>query len=190
MELTDDELITQYREGDRDAFDVLFARHHLSVYRYARLLLGGPEGADDMLQESFLSLARAARRYEPRGHFKTWLLRIVRNRCLNHLKALRVRRNLLRETSFQDMEPPSSAPTPEIRAQASEELEQVQTALLDLPRPQREALACYAFEGLTYRETAEIMNVPLSTVKTFIHRGRSALVRAMTSQAEEDGHDL
>ena len=72
--LSDDDLVLMYREGDADAFDVLFDRHHVSVYNFARTMLGPGGGADDVLQETFLSVAQTARRYRPGGWFRwCWL---------------------------------------------------------------------------------------------------------------------
>ena len=87
--LTDDDLFLMFREGQAEAFDALFDRHYLSVYNFARTMLREAGAAEEILQETFLAVARAAKTYEPRGTFRTWLLRIVRNRCLNRLEAER-----------------------------------------------------------------------------------------------------
>jgi len=91
-ELTDDDLVRMYREGDADAFDALFGRHHRSAYAFARAMLADTQAAEDVMQEAFLAVARTAREYEPRGRFRAWLMRIVRNMCLNRL-AMEARRS-------------------------------------------------------------------------------------------------
>ena len=93
--LTDDDLFLMFREGQAEAFDTLFDRHYLGVYNFARTMLREAGAADEILQETFLAVARAVKTYEPRGTFRTWLLRIVRNRCLNRTEAERARREIL-----------------------------------------------------------------------------------------------
>ena len=90
-DVSDDDLIRMYRAGDADAFDVLFDRHHVSVFNFARVMLRQTQDAEEVMQETFLAVARSARTYTPRDRFRPWLLRIVRNRCLNRLEARRVR---------------------------------------------------------------------------------------------------
>jgi RNA polymerase sigma-70 factor (ECF subfamily) len=96
LELTDDDLMRLFADGDDDAFQALFDRHFRAVYNFANSMLNNPQRAQDVLQETFLTVVRSAQRYEPRGHFRTWLLRICRNRCLNLLESDRVRREALR----------------------------------------------------------------------------------------------
>ena len=83
--VSDDDLMRMYCNGDADAFDTLFDRHYTSVYNFARTMLGEAAGPEEVLQETFLAVARSARQYSPRGRFRSWLMRIVRNRCLNRI---------------------------------------------------------------------------------------------------------
>ena len=117
--LTDDDLLLMYRNGDVDAFDALFDRHHAAVYSFARTMLGDSLGPEEMLQEAFLTVARQAKKYEPRGRFRPWLMRIVRNRCLNRLAAVKARREMLAASRARVRRPrkmsrrrPSERPSP------------------------------------------------------------------------------
>lgn len=186
MELTDDDLMRMYRHGDADAFDALFDRYHRSVYGFACSMLNANGAAQDVLQETFLAVARAARDYEPRGRFRSWLFRIARNLCLNRLAVERRRREALDELPVQFCRPPSHRPQPEQLAAANESRELLRGRLLMLPERQREALALYAFEGMKYREIAETLQTPIGTVKTLIHRARAALAQAL----EDEGHEI
>jgi RNA polymerase sigma-70 factor (ECF subfamily) len=178
--LTDDDLFLMFREGQAEAFDVLFDRHYVSVYNFARTMVREPGAAEEILQEAFLAVARAVKTYEPRGAFRTWLLRIVRNRCLNRLEAQRARQGLVTDgAAGMVLQYPSREPSPAERAMADEQMEVVRRAMLGLAERQREAIALYAFEGLSYRQIAEVLDVPINTVKTLIHRARAGLAEAV-----------
>jgi RNA polymerase sigma-70 factor (ECF subfamily) len=182
---SDDDLIRMFRNGDADAFDVLFDRHYASVYAFARSTLSSRDGAEEILQETFLAVARTARTYTPRGRFKAWLMRIVRNRCLNRLASQRRRRAALGEGPLEPADPASPEPPPTRRAEQNETLAAVRAAMQQLPDRQREALALYAFDELTYAEVAEVLQMPAGTVKTLIHRARANLARVLEAPSEE-----
>jgi len=178
-ELTDDDLMRMFRDGDQEAFEALFNRYHASVYNYARHMLRDPHRAEDVLQDTLVAVARAAGRYEARGCFRTWLMRICRNKCLNVIEAERRRRSAMRDTDLQVLEPASDGPSPPERVQAGERVARVRRAISGLPERQREAIVLYAFEQMTYREISEVLDVPIGTVKTLIHRGRVALAEML-----------
>ena len=178
MDLDDDELVALYRDGDADAFDTLFDRYQAPVYHFARMMLGSLDGAEDVLQETFLAVARTARDYEARGRFRSWLLRIARNLCLNRIQSERVRRRVIAEGGLEVIEPTAHDPTPPERAEADERLARLRGLIAELPERQREAIVLYAFEQMSYREIGETLDVPINTVKTLIHRARATLARA------------
>jgi RNA polymerase sigma-70 factor (ECF subfamily) len=170
---TDDDLMRLFADGDADAFDALFDRHHASVYRFARLMLRDTAAAEDALQEVFLRVARAPDRYRPAGRFRAWVLRIARNYCLNRLEAERARQAL--QLNDELIAAPGAAP--EQRAADREQAGRVRRALDELPERQREALVLHVFDGMPYREVAMVMDTPINTVKTLIHRARVGLAR-------------
>jgi RNA polymerase sigma-70 factor (ECF subfamily) len=178
-DVTDDELFEMYRDGDADAFDVLFDRYRASVYNFARMLLGHRDGAEDVLQEAFLRVARTAGTYEARGLFRPWLMRIVRNLCVSRRQAERARHRVVAESGLDVAEPRSRAPSPPECLERDERLTRLRCLIHELPERQREALVLYAFERMRYREIAEVLDVPINTVKTLIHRARAALAQAL-----------
>ena len=178
-DVDDDDLLRMYRDGDADAFDTLFDRYRAPVYNFARVMLGEADGAEDMLQEAFLTVARTARTYEPRGRFRAWLMRIVRNLCLNRIQAERVRRRVVAQSGLDIVQPASREPSPPERLERDERMDRVRRLIGELPERQREALVLYAFERMSYREIAEALDAPMGTVKTLIHRARAALARAL-----------
>jgi RNA polymerase sigma-70 factor (ECF subfamily) len=178
--LTDDDLFLMFREGQAEAFDTLFDRHYLGVYNFARTMVRETGAAEEILQDTFLAVARAAKTYEPRGTFRTWLLRIVRNRCLNRLEAERARRQVLMDDPAGIvLQYPSPEPSPLERACVNEQMDRVRRAVAALPDRQREAIALYAFEEMTYQQIADVLDLPINTVKTLIHRARASLAASV-----------
>lgn len=163
-----------YCDGDADAFDALFARYHAAVYNFARYMLGAADGAEEVMQDTFVAVARAAGRYEPRGRFRPWLMRIARNQCLNRLQG---RQRRAADSLADHPGIASQEPGPGQRAEAAERVEHLRAAIAGLPERQREAIVLYAFEQMSYAEIAEALQAPINTVKTLIHRARAALAR-------------
>ena len=174
--LSDDDLMQMYCDGDAEAFDTLFDQYRVLVYNFARVMLGNADEAEEVLQESFLAVARTARKhYTPRGRFRAWLMRIVRNQCLNRIEAHRLRRIALTESGLDIAEVPSDALQPGEKVEADEQKAIIRASIANLPDRQREAITLYAFEQMSYREIAEIIGMPINTVKTLIHRARASL---------------
>jgi len=178
-DVCDDDLLVMYRDGDAEAFDTLFDRYRTPVYNFARMMLSAADGAEDVLQETFLAVARTAPRYEPRGRFRPWLMRIVRNLCLNRIESERARRRALPQTSLEAASPAAAEPSPSERVERAERLARLRRLIAALPERQREAVVLYAFEQMSYREIGESLDVPINTVKTLIHRARAALAAAV-----------
>ncbi len=155
QEVGEAELVAKAREGDLDAFDALVRAHSAAVYRVALRLLGDPADAEDAAQDTFLQAWRSLGRFRGQSSFSTWTYRIVTNRCLNLLRARR-------ETAELDQAAPSSAPGPE----------QVVVA-------RSEFLVLREFEGCTYEEIAEILDLSVPAVKSRLHRARVEVLEAM-----------
>ena len=184
-ELTDDELMLIYSDGDAEAFDVLFDRHGSSVYNFACTMLRNSDRAEEMLQETFLAVARSAKTYEPRGQFRAWLMRIARNRCLNAIETQRLRQAVMKESSLGLVALPSREIPATEQLEVDETMTKVRQCIAQLPPQQREAIALYAFERMTYRQIGEILGKPLNSVKTLIHSARAALATAMDGWQKE-----
>ncbi len=189
-DVSDDELIRMYCDGDPEAFDTLFDRYHASVYNFARTMLGDSGAAEEVLQETFLTVAQTAKTYRPSGRFRAWAMRIVRNRCLNRIEAERARRELVAAGGFGAVEPAADDPDPSEQVRADEETAAIRAAIATLPDRQREAIALYAFEQMRYREIADVLDVPINTVKTLIHRARASLAQMLDSDHQERKREL
>ena len=184
-DLSDDDLVAMFHDGDADAFDTLFDRYRAPVYNFARVMLGHADGAEDVLQETFLTLARAGNHYQPRGRFKPWLMRVTRNLCLNRIQSHLARQQIAATTSLDLVQPPAPQPTPAEEVERAEHIALLRRRIAELPDRQREAIVLYAFEQMPYRDIATALDVPIGTVKTLIHRARATLAHAFDQHRKE-----
>jgi RNA polymerase sigma-70 factor (ECF subfamily) len=174
----DAELVARWLSGDQTAFERLVRNHEQSVFRLMFRMLGNREEAEDASQEAFLSLHRHGRRFRREARFSTFLYRVAANAALNRRRSLgRARRRTqelaLHQAAGADL--PATPRNPEDAAQGGEVQLQVQTALDELPEDLRVAVVLYDIEGQSYKEIAEILEIPEGTVKSRIHRARQGL---------------
>ncbi len=189
-DLSDDELMIMYCDGDLDAFDVLVDRYAASVYNFACSMLNDAGRAEDILQDTLLAVARSAKHYQPRGLFRTWIMRIVRNRCLNAIETERLRRIAIIESQLAVYNKPSSDCPPDERLDADETLTTVKSAIDTLPHQQREAILLFAYEQMTYKQIGQVLDVPVNTIKTLIHRARAELSLRLDGREKENTDDV
>jgi RNA polymerase sigma-70 factor (ECF subfamily) len=171
----DDALVRRAGRGDTNAFALLIPRYQARVTRFACRLLGGDRAAaEDVAQEVFLRLWRNAATYESRGNLQAYLLRVTRNLCLDARRRTDPTHPL---DTCREM--------PDGRAGVEEAVhgrtlaEAVRHAVAALPDGQREALILHQYEGMGYREIAEILDCPPGTVASRIHLARAALRRCL-----------
>jgi RNA polymerase sigma-70 factor (ECF subfamily) len=164
--------VERARGGDLDAFEALVRQHGPAVYRVALRMLGDPADAEDAAQDAFLQAWRSLRSFRGESRFSTWMYRIVTNRCLNEL-ARRRALEPLEETA------PSERPGPEQVAVARSELELLRKAVDELTPEQRAALVLREFEGCTYEEIADVLDISVSAVKSRLHRARAEILQVM-----------
>ena len=181
-DLPDDDLVLRYQQGQSEAFDQLFDRHCMSVYNFASSMLGDTALAEDVMQETFMAVARTAATYTPCGYFRGWVMRIVRNRCLNRLDAERLRRCAMGSDGLDIVEPVAADPPPYSSVQTTEQAAIVARAIAGLPDRQREAIVLYAVEQMSYARIADVLDTPINTVKTLIHRARAGIAQALEAQ--------
>ena len=162
--------------GDADAFATLVDSHQERLLRLCERLLGDVEEARDAAQETFLKAFRKAADFKPQGQVYTWLYRVAVNHCLNKLR----RRRLVRFLRWEDPEerdapafdPPDGAADPATALDARRRWQATRRAIDKLPENQRMVLVLVRFEGLSYKQTAEVLGITEGAVE-------SRLVRAM-----------
>ena len=174
----DAELLQRWQSGDEAAFEDLVRRHERRVFRLLLRMLGNREEAEDVTQEAFLSLHRHGHRFRREARFSTFVYRVASNAALNRRRTLGRNRSRIDELEVRQQagfDLPARPRDPEDAAVGSEAQERVQEALLDLPPDLRVAVVLYDIEGQSYQEVARVLGIPEGTVKSRIHRARSAL---------------
>ena len=151
---------------DPSAFEVLYDRHGGAAYSLAYRIVGGPEAAEDVVQESFLSIWRSGARFDAaRGSVRSWTLGVVRNRSID---ALRRQSGKAPKLDFDDDATLEAQPSLELtdsEAIRRETASRVRGALQQLPEAQSEVIGLAYFGGFSHSEIAEMLRMPLGTVK-------------------------
>jgi len=161
-------LLERVAGGDVESFGVLVERHQARLFRLCQRLLGDPEDARDATQEVFLKAFRKAGSYRPQGKVYTWLYRIAVNHCLNLVR----RRRLAQFLSFgevgrsrdavdgapPELDPADGAPDAERSLEARRRWRATRELIDRLPAGQRAVLVLARFEGLSYRQIAEVLS--------------------------------
>jgi RNA polymerase sigma-70 factor (ECF subfamily) len=162
--LGDEDLISLVEANDAQAFAVLYDRHSRAAYSLAYRMMGKRQAAEDLVQDAFLKVWRAAGSYRAeRGSVQTWLLSIVHNRGIDQLRSLASHR---RTQDRIEASAPKSQPS-EAFAESwrNSQSEQVREALKTLPPEQLKILELAYFSGYTHVEIAKLLGLPLGTVK-------------------------
>jgi len=178
---SDEELMTRIAEGDEYAFQSVVERHQTSVLNLIYRFIGDRTKSEDLAQEVFLRVWQAARTYEPKAKFTTWLYRIAANLCLNELKSSR-RRGWLQffhvDTNEQTVgkeDFSDGSPSPEDLLLSRERNRRITEALQSLPQNQRMALILKRYDDLSYEEIARILNCSVSAVESLLVRAKKNL---------------
>ena len=185
----DEDLVASWQRGDEAAFEDLIRRHEQRVFRLLVRMLGNREEAEDVAQETFLSLHRHGRRFRKEARFSTFVYRVAVNAALNRRRTLgrrRARVAKLAERQAAGDDVPSAPRDPESAAMGREASERVRQALDALAPRLRVPLVLYDIEGLGYAEVARVMDLAEGTVKSRIHRARRALREELRDVLREE----
>ena len=171
--------------GDRVALDSLLRRHHDRLYALCRRVTGNDADAADACQEALIAIVRSLGRFDGRSAFATWAYRVATNASLDELR----RRRRRPEPGLPDDEIGGSRETPaggDAFADADTRVA-VDDALAGLPAEYRVAVVLRDLCGLAYGEIAEVLDVPIGTVRSRIARGRAALMPGLDAGSPDDG---
>lgn len=169
---SDEALMLEFQGGSRAAFEELFARYRKPLYGFFGRRLNNPERAEDLVQDTFLAVIRAASRYEPRALVRTYLYGIA----LNLLAAER-RKLSTSSASRQSVPEPKTDGAPEC-------VLWVQQAMAKLDAPDREILMLREYEQLSYFDIAELLRIPINTVRSRLFRSRLVLKSYLESESK------
>lgn len=157
--------------GDRQALTALYMRYRQPLFRYLLQLTPDRGLAEELLQDTLVAVWRSAKRFEGRSSVQTWLLGIARRQAHNTLR----QRGLPLADASALIELPATDPEPEEAALASVAREELANAFGQLSLVHREVLALTFVEELSYQETAQVLGVPVGTVKSRLSHARRAL---------------
>jgi RNA polymerase sigma-70 factor (ECF subfamily) len=180
----DDELVRRSIAGDAASFTTLVERHRDRVFNVCLRVVGNVDDAADAAQETFLTVFRKLHQFRGDAQFSTWLHRVAVNSCYDLLRK-RARQPLLRsigddEGSLPELGPAAPDPADEVAGTRD-----AAAALALVAEEFRVALVLADVEDLPYEQISKILDVPVGTVKSRVHRGRLALAKAMQIEERE-----
>jgi RNA polymerase sigma-70 factor (ECF subfamily) len=181
------EALARVAAGDAEAFAALVESHQERLLRLCERMLGDAEEARDAAQEVFLKAYRKAGEVRPQGQVYTWLYRIAVNHCLNRLR----RRKLVRFLRWDDpsdrqapaFDPPDEGAGPVAALESRRRWQATRRAIAKLPESQRAVLVLVRFEGLSYKQTAEVLGITEGAVESRLVRA----MRRLEAAQEADG---
>lgn len=169
--MPDDELLALgIQQGDRSALAVLVERHHSPLIGYLYRMTGSDRAlAEDLTQETFLRVLRAINQYRYPRPFKPWLYTIATNLARDYYKRAETRFVVAMPETMTESTADNNPP--EATLMSADEASQVATAILQLPDHQREVLVLRYYQALSLAEIAEVLNIPVGTVKSRLSTG-------------------
>jgi RNA polymerase sigma-70 factor (ECF subfamily) len=180
--MEDIRLVERYRNGDSGAIEELVVKYQKQIYAFVYRIVHDPEEAKDLTQKTFLKVFNAIGGFRKEASFKTWLYQIAMNTSLSHFKQNRHRE---REAELQETIIGSQAGALSLVIE-KERKDYLKKALGELPERQKLAVILRAYEGLSCKETAEVMGCSEGTVKAHYH----AAVKGLRDILKERGYEF
>jgi RNA polymerase sigma-70 factor (ECF subfamily) len=175
LSLADEDLMGRVADGDAQAFEIIFDRHGDVAFSLAYRMCGRRGMAEDIVQESFLSLWRSGARYDrSRGSVRSWVLGVVHNRAIDLFRrdSVRTSKDVADDDAVHRLPAPDST---EQEAQRRDTASHVRDALTDLPEDQRKVIELAYFGGFSHSQIADMLSLPAGTVKGRMRLGLTKL---------------
>ncbi|HEU5465321.1 MAG TPA: sigma-70 family RNA polymerase sigma factor [Gemmatimonadales bacterium] len=171
---SDAEVIARVLSGDVEAFGVLITRYEGGLSRFATRMLGSRDAAADAVAEGLVRAYRHLASCRDPARFRTWLYRIVANRCKSHLA-----RRPVGDVSLDDAPPMAAQELADAQFERTDQLERLERALAMLAPEKREAFVLKHLDGMSYEEMSVVTGERIPTLKMRVHRAREALLAAL-----------
>ena len=188
MAKSDEALMLQFQTGDLRSFNTLVKRWEKPLLNYCYRMVNDIALAEDLRQEVFLRIYRSAKKYRPTAQFSTWMYRITTNLCLDTL-AKQKHRKEISMTPYLESESEGfgeklvdPSDTPDAAVVKKETESRVRSALARLPEDQRVVVIMRHYNGMKFREIAEVLECPISTVKSRMVAGIERLSKMLSKQ--------
>ena len=182
MAPSDEELVEAFQRGDRSAFDTLVQRWDRKIQGAIYRVMGSDEEARDLCQEAFLRAFRGLGTFKREARFSSWLYQIALNVCRDRLRRRKGRTQVSLDELEADPAVIVTGPTALDLVERSDLARAVAKAMESLPTEQREVVILKEYQGLTFPEIADVLDVPVSTVKTRLYRGLDLLRHRLERQ--------
>ncbi|MDR9754897.1 RNA polymerase sigma factor [Pseudomonas sp. SZMC_28357] len=179
---SDESLLARYRSGEATAFDALYQRHRQGLYRFLLGLSGKAEWAEEVYQDTWLSLIRSTSQPQGRASFRTWLYQIARNRLIDHWRKHGVRNPLHDSYDEQLHAQVDDGNEPEHLLNLSRDSQRLDAALQTLPADQREVFLLRAHGDLDLPQIAALTDTALETVKSRLRYAQQKLRRLLAEE--------
>ncbi len=180
----DPDLLGAFARGDSAALGELFDRHHVAVYRFVSRLTGAARAdLDDLVQGTFVEVARSAARFDGRAAFRTWLFGIALNVARRHVRGRIRRRRVMDDDADQRPSDVPGADRPDENAERRELLARVDRAVAGLPADLREVFVACEIEDLPGAEVARALGIPEGTLWRRLHDARKKVRTAVEGDA-------
>jgi RNA polymerase sigma-70 factor, ECF subfamily len=173
-ETSDAECVQRLQRGETDAFETLVRRHQKTIFNLVYRMLGDYDEAAEATQETFLSAYRAIGRFRGEANFSTWLYRIALNHTNTRRKSIanRQQRTVPLDTTELSSDPHLD---PAAAAEQKEMQDRIQQALNSLEQAEAMIILLRDLQDMPYEEVAQVLQIPIGTVKSRLHRARQAL---------------
>jgi RNA polymerase sigma-70 factor (ECF subfamily) len=182
---SDAELAKETLAGSDAAYRALVARYATPAVNFAYRLVRDRSLAEDLAQEAFLRAFQRLGTYDPERKFSSWFFQVLRNITIDHLRVKRLDMSSLDQLTADGYEGAASdrgASSPEMQAEHGELARALDLALSSVRPEYREVVVLRYQEGLTHPEIAELLGVPVGTVKSYLHRARKELAAILSSR--------
>ena len=181
--------IRRCKRGEEAAFAEILSRYRGAIYNLCYRMTRNPEDARDLAQEVFIKVFRLLDRFDENYAFSSWLFRIATNHCIDHLRRNRLRFLALdgvgSDGEEYEVQLPDPGPRPDTVLQRKEAMARLDEVIADLPPHYKAITLLRHDQQLSYEEIAEILQLPLGTVKARIHRARNLVQQMLRARSYE-----
>ncbi len=191
MESDDVLLVRRCLKGEEEAHRRILSKYKRPVYNLAWRMVGDEEDAKDVTQETFIRAFRALSTYDTGRPFTSWLFRIATNLCIDYLRRRRSNVHSLDgirgvDDEYRTADIEDSAPGPDVQHEMAEQRSMLDRLVKQLPPRYKVVILLRHARELSYQEIADVLNVPVGTVKARIHRAHSLLRSSLETELSKE----
>jgi RNA polymerase sigma-70 factor (ECF subfamily) len=182
-DVNDTDVMNAVKNGQVEKLAILFEKHHLKLFNFFLRLTGSRNVSEDLVQDVFIRILKYRSTYKGSSRFSVWMFQIARNAHYDFLRKHKNQNHYSLEEQYWD--PPSGAPSPDDQTELGQDFDLLRQALSKLPVRKREVLLLSRFQGMKYKEIAELFDCHIGTVKAHVHRAIKELRKIYGELAKE-----